>query len=559
MYTYLQAKMEMLQNNTMDMEIRKLCRRFGIIENGMNINTASTAVSSSSSSSSVSSSYMQLYEVKRRFRSVVELSYMKNNKGKTGPDEGSHDNDDNHGGDNEDNNDQFTNSTGSTGSTSSGEEGHNLPIDEDEGKQQSTSGIAVDEENQLRNVIYEETFVQATSEPSDDNGHGGFLTPSLAKLIFQSGCATIYKNRDQSCRKKVDKLVKSIVHNSSDMQLCIESDRDALDKSEKYWTLHDVLSFGCNAVRGDFVDDGVENDTLLRFVFSTFLQVPKMNNQTAADVPRFVSIPSLKKLDDETQIDWSMTRHQVGYMLLLLMDHANYRTNADSPPKNNEEQQTIVQEASFEKLLKEQRFEDVTVDTSVALRLFGTLPTNSKTSLSAGGSSQVSLSCLVDSVFEDGLVDESGNDVPKENLYFQGFVRWCTNASTAKDKKYHESKFSRIGSLLLDLRLIASTLFGVKPSSPLLERTLIDEIFRRYSQRFPTSEVAKRGPPETVWYVIPSSWWRKWERYADNSSDIHNRPIISPIENNKLLFDNGSLALRPNLRNKQDFEVRNRS
>ena len=145
--------------------------------------------------------------------------------------------------------------------------------------------------------------------------------------------------------------------------LIVIGDRDTLHKSQKYWTLHDVLSFGCNTVRGDFVDDGVENDTLLRFVFSTFLQVPKMNNQTVADVPRFVSFPSLRKLDDETQVDLSMTRYQVGYMLLLLMDHANYRANADAAPKDNVDHPPIVQEASFEKLLKEQCLENVKVDT----------------------------------------------------------------------------------------------------------------------------------------------------------------------------------------------------
>ena len=53
-----------------------------------------------------------------------------------------------------DENDAFTNSTGSTGNTSSAEEGHNLPIDEDEGKPQSTTDIEVDEENQPCNVIF---------------------------------------------------------------------------------------------------------------------------------------------------------------------------------------------------------------------------------------------------------------------------------------------------------------------------------------------------------------------------------------------------------------------
>ena len=58
--------------------------------------------------------------------------------------------------------------------------------------------------------------------------------------------------------EKVDKLVNSVGYDSSTTQPLIDSDRDTLHKSQKYWTLHDVLSFGCNTVRGDFVDDGVK-------------------------------------------------------------------------------------------------------------------------------------------------------------------------------------------------------------------------------------------------------------------------------------------------------------
>ena len=139
-------------------------------------------------------------------------------------------------------------------------------------------------------------------------------------------------------------------------------------------------------------------------------------------------------------------------------------------------------------------------------------------------------------------------------------MKWCTNTTTyPSDNESPDSILQRrLESLLLDLKLIASTLFGVKPSSPRLENTLIREIFRRYNSRFPPSELAKRGPVETVWYVVPSSWWRKWgEKYLTGRVDQHGRPyILPPIDNDKLLVDNGSLALRPGLRNKHDFEVR---
>jgi hypothetical protein len=526
--------MEMLRSNTMEMEIRKLCRRFGIVYNAMNMNNYTA-------SASRNTGHMQLFEVKRRFRSVVELSYMR--KGKILANNNDHD--------------HSSSNTSSTGSSSSAQEGHHLPIDEDEGKLQTTSN-ATDEENQPRNVIYEETFVLATSEHNDDLSHGGFLTPSLAKLVFQAGCATIRKNRDQSARKEIEAFVTSQKYNSLN-ERDIENDSSAMDKSEKYWTVYDVLSFGCNGVRGDMIDEGLENGTLLRFVFSMFLLLPRTNNQAIGDVPRFVSIPSLRKLDNGANKDWSMTRQQVGHMLLLVMDHANHRLISDSPPKNsgeNAQNSENILANKLEKLLNDQNLEDIKIDAEVA-NAVGFLPPNFKTSSSKSNVTKVSLTSLIDYVFQDGLGNKSEKNSSSERLSFRGFVKWCTNTNAfINDQDFNANHF-RLGLLLVDLRLVASTLFGVQPSSPKMEQILIDEIFLRYNYRFPPSDLSKRGPVDTVWYVIPSIWWRKWDRYVRSGIDSNGRPfVLPPIDNDKLLVDNGSLALRSGLRNKQDFEVR---
>jgi len=524
--------MEMLRRNTMDIEIRNLCRRFGIIE-------SNTAASPTSSSIGNGPGYMLLFEVKRRFRSVVELGNIQKGKTTTGTVH---------------NNDHFSgNDTSSTGTSSTGGKGHHLPIDEDEGRVQTTSN-GTDEENQPRNVIHEETFLQATSEPNDDLGHGGFLTSSLAKLVFQAGCATIRKNRDQSARREVDTFVSSLNQNSLKGQ---DIDHDYnIEKSEKYWTVYDVLFFGCNGVRGDMVDDGVENDSLLRFIFSMFLHLPKVNSQVVGDVPRFVSIPSLRKLDDETYGDWSMTRHQVGHMLLLLIDHAKFRLTVDSPKKNRDESNVSndnFQDKMLEKLLDVQKVDDIKIDASDAT-LIGLLPQNIEDDSSPGGETKVPLKSLIDEVFAYGLGYKNSKISPKECLSYQGFVKWCTSTHIVDEA--HSFSYFRLDLLILDLRLIASTLFGVKPASPRLELILISEILRRHNCRFPSSDLAQRGPAETVWYVIPSSWWRRWEKYAVNGTDLHGRPYILPqIDNDKLLVDNGSLALRPGLRSKQDFEL----
>ena len=548
-YRFLQAKMEMLQHTTMDIEIRKLCRKFGIIadsnmnldntnnviNNNSNMNQNHTAEKRSTTLSTSNPALMQLFEVKRRFRSVVELMSFKN-KGRKhiiG-----------------DLNDQFTTNstdTHSTGSSSSddndSQEGRHLPIDEDEGKQQNqqqkSSSNVIDEEDQQQpsNVINEEIFLQATTEPNEDLGHGGFLTPSIAKLVFQAGCATIRKNRKQAARKDVEMFIKSTRPTLSNKTF-FDSCCSTLDRSQKYWTLYDVLSFGCNAVRVDMIDDGLDNDTLLRFIFSMFLLVPKMNN--GPEVPRFVSIPSLKNLDDESETDWAMTRYQVGYMLLLLIDHVGYRSKTDTPPNNCDEVENETL-SLLEEQLNGKQMEDIIIDASAVNSTFGSLPLHFISRKEDSKVAYVSLKSLVDIVFK---ASQSSSD----KLSYQGFVNWTSTSA-------HEK--SPIGSLILDLRLIASTLFGIKPSSPKLEDILVREVFRRYNVRCPATEYAKRGPLDTVWYIVPSSWWRNWEFYVLDKADVNGRrSTLSQIETNKLLVDNGSLALRPNLRFKQDFQVR---
>ena len=556
MYTYLQAKMEMLRDVTMDMEYRKLCRKFGMVDNvhgiastqspnkavnggssaGTHTNT-STSVTKGATATSLGTDKMQLYEVKRRFRSVVEMGKKTSSDRKTKDALKTCDGDEDA--------DAYSNDAGSTrSSVSDGEEGHDLPIDETEGDNHSNDLVEDNDDSQPKNVINEETFLQATSERNSELGHGGFLTPSLAKLVFQAGCCTIRKNQDQFSREKVDELVSSIYvdFNGTDdvEQEAINGNHYNYESTEKYWTLYDVLSFGCHGVRSDLVDDKKEYDALLRFVFSMCLLVPKSNEQILGNVLPFVNIPSSRHVGAKKHADFSMTRYQVGYILILLMDHAIFRQIVDSPSsQGNTEQRGFP----IEKLLETNKLEDIQVDSSIALNLFLSKRDMSDIGIQGG---IVSLTTLIDWVFKNGMNGIGAIATQSQHLTYQGFVNWCTI-----------SNFSLIRSLLIDLKLIASILFGVKPSSPQMEKTLIDEISHRYNTQFPTSDFAKRGPPETTWYVVPSNWWRKWESFVAKSNkegELSNPPSF--IANNNLLNVDGSLALRPNLRNKQDFEVR---
>lgn len=533
-YKYIEAKLEMLRNTSMDIEVRKLCRRFGIIDNSVNMNANNNAARSPG--------HMQLFEVKRRFRSVVELSYMRKAKLMGSSTTTSNGNVMNNNID-----DQSTNETDSTGTESTEEEGHNLPIDEDEGKLKSNSTLS--DEEQPRNVISEEIFLQATSEPNDELGHGGFLTPSLAKLVFQAGCATIRKSRDQSVQKEVQAFVKERIRQSS-KQLYVNTESNTPDASEKYWTVYDVLYFGCNSVRGDMVEDVQEINTILKFMFSMFLLLPSSSKEVVRNIPRFISMSSFGKATEEDQSnnELCLSRYQVAHMLLLLVDHAIYRQSADSTKSNIPDENVdiqVIDHSKYEKKLNEEKLEDIQVDYMTAFSL-GLLSSEEYDNKPHTSTTQVSLSNLVDNVFLSGQSKD-------KTLSFRQFADWCTESSNLE---HLDLNHIRIGSLLLDLRLIASTLFGVKPSSPRLEQTLINEIFRRYKKKFPSSDTSKRGPAETVWYIIPSIWWNKWEKYVSQTNDVNGKPyIMSEINNDKLLCDNGSLALRPNLHNKYDFEV----
>jgi hypothetical protein len=105
----------------------------------------------------------------------------------------------------------------------------------------------------------------------------------------------------------------------------------------------------------------------------------------------------------------------------------------------------------------------------------------------------------------------------------------------------------------LDLKLLGSIIFGIRPSSPKVERILIEEVKRRFKYRYPESKIAKRGPPGTIWYIVQASWWKRWENHVAKGSNLDTN--LSKIGNNELLVDNGSLALRSELRHKHDFEV----
>ena len=136
---------------------------------------------------------------------------------------------------------------------------------------------------------------------------------------------------------------------------------------------------------------------------------------------------------------------------------------------------------------------------------------------------------------------------------FQGFVHWHLRLAS-------ESSETRLGPYLLDLRLIAAVLFGVRPASPKMEKYLIDQIKRRHKYRFPRTRggsTQPRGPKGTVWYVINADWFRLWDHYtegkiSDNDASGYN---LGKIDNNMLLSEEGILSLKQGLHWQRDFQL----
>ena len=504
-----------------------------------------------------------LYEVKRRFRSVVELM----SETDASADGGGGDEDDEGGG----------------GKS-------NLPLEED-----PTAAAAASAASTLtasggpRNVIRKAAFIKAVSEAHETDGQGGYLTTALAELTFVGGW--IMGNR-----------------------------RRRGDEDDKYWAMTDVLSFGCRAVRGDAMDPDPSGSEagLLRFVFGTFLMLPRgQDGATENENEDDPGVSYSASNDDASSVAEDMStlnRVQIGHMIELLVEHWAFRLATDSPPENDgdsdgdddddddgggegsdasgsnkDEEEEESSEEEFDsdysgeedeedydsdeegegeqgRELHKQASEHIVVDESkvktvdvTAASLLGMLPPNvdsSETTVTG----RVKLDLLIDYVLDESLpsseVGEGGyTDKPRPpSLTFPGFLNWYH--STSSSSAHLPKSDRRCGPYMLDLRLLGSILFGVRPSRPSMEQELVEEVQRRHKYRYPHMGKNLRGPPGTVWFVINVTWWRKWLNYCQGKEGV-TASRLGRIDNNVLL-ENGSLAMRAGLRWKYDFEVRSK-
>lgn len=428
-----------------------------------------------------------------------------------------------------------------------------------------------------RNVIDEQSFVTMVSKSNDELGHGGYLPADLARSTFR-GCA----GRTEEVRKTQSGNLW--IEGGSE---CVEELNGATYFSTSteegcYWTIFDALSFGCDAVRWDAIKNTEVDDNFSGAV----------SEKLAADVPllrlafkTFQLLPRQESVAEESnQVDDTiLTRSQIGKMLLLLLEHESFRLARDSPPSDasqtqqkpwstkigNEESVELVDDDDYLRDLMENNdgsdnIFTTLIDASFA-SILGLLP--SKLDLSEFVSDNetsplhsVPLSILVDYVISESS-DSIEQDLANASLDYNGFVRWHLRISSSETDGAMQVSETRLGPYLLDLRLIASVLFGVRPASPSLERVLVGEIKRRHRYRYPRKKEGSsqpRGPNGTLWHVINAEWWRTWEHFTEGKvwDDKAARSYtMGKIDNNMLLSGEGILSLRAGLRWHRDFEL----
>jgi hypothetical protein len=349
-----------------------------------------------------------------------------------------------------------------------------------------------------RHVIPSAAFCQALSQANEEMGAGGYLPVKLASLVFDT-----------------------VLRMSSSSSSCSSS-----NGSQPGWGLYQVLHFGCMAVRHDITKQEDPDVPLLRFLFSMFQRTNAETSEysSSADDPRVLSTTL------------------VAQMLLRLIEHVRFRRRADCPPLDLEDDEEEKEESQ---LLDEPSLLKTTCDVSACASL-GLLPPKYD-------GETIQLKTLVDHAL--------AGCTAKDQMTFEEFCQW-NRSSSRKEAR------TRLSPLMTELRLVAAVKFGIPPTLASMEIALVAEIERRHKLRFPQTDVSRRGPRGTVWYMIDADWFKAWAALvkrvagsAEDANDGRGDPLKSrvrglpPISNTGLLVENGSLALRSDIRWKHDYEI----
>lgn len=369
-----------------------------------------------------------------------------------------------------------------------------------EGLVQSKQGISIN------------AFCRALSAENEELGHGGYMQESLAKLIF-AGIATGNNSEHEGISYEIE-----------------------TENEKSYWTLYDVLKFGCTAVRQNTSMNEGKDVPLLRLLYRVFQHD---ENGSINSSSRHISSDMCSMTDSKGVL----TRNNVARMLVELMEFSDFRLERDSPRDVDTSPDDNVK---IVKSVKEPLEESI-IDVEECV-LQGLMPPPEVKK------STVLLKEIVDHVLKDVSQPDEMN--------FEEFCKWNETRFSEKGPP------TRLGQLILELRLIAGVLFGIPPTLASMEISLVAEMERRHRGRYPQTDVSRRGPRGTVWNIIDSAWFGDWTNLVKQASgtladdkdgrDIRDSALVRGlrrISNTGLLSENGSLALRMDIRWKHDYEI----
>ena len=311
-----------------------------------------------------------------------------------------------------------------------------------------------------------------------------------------------------------------------------ETDNNEREEKTLFWDLTHVLQFGGLCVRGD-------DESLIKWLFSCVSGRSKTSS---------LSTDSM----------------EVTKLLKLLCDHMEFRLAADAPiqtdkPERSKEDDDDKETNAATDADNEDSYQSATVSLQVA-SLLGLLPDTYKDT---------------DKTTNNGGSDSATGRVPirvvEENFLRVVAPKKKEEITVDEVLAWHQAgdEDQRIAPFMMELRLIASVLFGVPPQLASMEHILVEEIQRRHKARYPQTDVSRRGPRGTVWYVIDDLWYRTWngmvEKVSDtpeDSQDLRDKASgnasprrLGKISNKGLLRENGSLQLRVDIKWRHDYEI----
>jgi hypothetical protein len=142
--------------------------------------------------------------------------------------------------------------------------------------------------------------------------------------------------------------------------------------------------------------------------------------------------------------------------------------------------------------------------------------------------------------------------LPSDRLNLQSYVDLICSHSSSSSSLSSSSSSCFPGFIWLSIT--ACCVFGLQPSSAIVEKEFITELMLWKENETLQSSKFPYGKVGTAWCLISSEWWLKWSYYVGRSNS--DEPLPPPIDNWALLRKSSVVKqLLPNLTLGTDFEI----